>query len=344
MENMEKIGFFKRIKLSVFNLENYKTFANEKFSKAIKYIFILITIAVVILSIVSAIQLNKDISRLLDYVESEFPDFSIKDGKLEVEKKLEAYDKDYDMKLIVDTSDEVSEETLKAYKDKSRESMYSIILLKDKVIYRVKELSNEEKETHYTSIMDTLKISNITKSEMIQKYFNSNMRRDISIIVWVYAFLSLYLINLKIVIQDVLIVTIFGWIAARLTRVTLKFSQTASLAIYSLTLSIILSTVYAVVSAFYDFEISYFSVMYMLISYIYMVAAIMIMKDNFNDTSGEAVTVEGQVMKTDSDEENEDDESKENEDNKKDDYKKKKLKDKLDEEEDDDDEFDNMED
>ena len=84
--------------------------------------------------------------------------------------------------------------------------------------------------------------------------------------------------------------------------------------------------------------------MYMLISYIYMVAAIMIMKDNFNDTSGEAVTVEGQVMKTDSDEENEDDESKENEDNKKDDYKKKKLKDKLDEEEDDDDEFDNMED
>ena len=57
---MEKIGFFKRIKLSVFNLENYKTFANEKFSKAIKYIFILITIAVVILSIVSAIQLFLD--------------------------------------------------------------------------------------------------------------------------------------------------------------------------------------------------------------------------------------------------------------------------------------------
>ena len=70
-----------------------------------------------------------------------------------------------------------------------------------------------------------------------------------------------------------------------------------SLAIYSLTLSIILSTAYSVVYSFTKFEIRYFDIMYMIIAFIYIVAAIMIMKEG-NKTAGEAVTVDGQIIKT----------------------------------------------
>ena len=65
--------------------------------------------------------------------------------------------------------------------------------------------------------------------------------------------------------------------------------------------------------------------MNMIIAYIYIVAAIMIMKDG-NRTAGEAVTVEGEILKTG--EEENDNKDEEKEDEKKEKLPEKKEKDK----------------
>lgn len=303
MEETKKIGFFKRIKFSIFNLENYKIFAEEKFSKALKYFLLLVVIATLILSIASTVQLVNEVSKLINYIESDFPEFSLTDGTLEVEGNVNAYDSEYDARLIVDTSEEVSDEALASYKDEASQSLYSVIFLKDKAIYRVNEM-DEDYEITYNNIASTLGISNITKAELIENYFNSNTKIQMYAIIWVYAFITVFMMNILTIIEDILIVTIFGWIATKITKVALKFSQVASLAIYSLTLSIILSTIYSVIYSLCDFEIKYFSVLYMIIAYIYMVASIMIMKENTDRSAPEAVTAEGQIVKTDSDENN----------------------------------------
>ena len=53
MENngTQKIGFWKRLKMSIFNVENYDIFAVEKFSKALGYFIKLMIIFIRFLKI-----------------------------------------------------------------------------------------------------------------------------------------------------------------------------------------------------------------------------------------------------------------------------------------------------
>lgn len=324
METEEKIGFFKRIKMAIFNLERYSIFANEKFSKALKYLFFLVIIVTLILAVASTIELSKEAGKLIDYVKGEeFPDFELKDGKLDANRILHSYDEEYNSRLIVDTSEEVSDETIKQYKKEVRDANYSVILLRDKIIYRFDATLEEGYETTYNNVTSLIGIKDITKDTLIKNYLNNDTLFKLKMVLGVYAFITILLLNIVTLLEDIIIIGVFGWIASKIARVPLTIGKTMSLAIYSLTLSIILSAAYSVVYSFTNFEIKYFEIMYMIIAYIYIVAAIMIMKES-NRVAGEAVTIEGQVIKSGNEDKDEEDENKEKEkeDKKKDDKRK----------------------
>ena len=59
------------------------------------------------------------------------------------------------------------------------------------------------------------------------------------------------------------------------------------MAVYAITLPTILDMVYVAINAFYRYSINYFDLMYMLISSIYMIASIFILKSDFNKKQGE---------------------------------------------------------
>ena len=320
METEEKIGFFKRIKIAIFNLEKYSIFANEKFSKALKYLFLLIVIVTLVLAIASTIQLSQEAGRLVDYVKSEeVPDFELKDGKLEASGKIDAYDEEYNSRLIIDTTEDITDEKIDEYKKESKNTSYSAILLKDKIIYKFDLDLDNYVETTYKDTTSIVGITDITKDKLVKDYLNDDALFKLKMILGVYAFITILLLNILTLFEDIIIIGIFGWIASKIARVPLTLRKTFSLAIYSLTLSILLSTLYSVVYSFTNFEIKYFEVMYMIIAYIYIVAAIMIMKEGIK-TAGEVVTIEGQVIKSE-----DDDKSEEVDDNNKDNDKKKKL-------------------
>lgn len=306
--------------MAIFNLEKYSIFANEKFSKALKYLFLLVFIVTIILAIASTIDLSQEAGKLINYVKSEeFPNFELKDGKLNSDKNLNSYDEEYNSRLIIDTSEDISEETINNYKKEVRDANYSMILLKDKAIYRFDQTLEEGYETSYNNVTSIFGIKDITKEKLVKDYLNKDNLFKLKMILFVYAFLTILILNIITLLEDIIIIGIFGWIASKIAKVPLTIGKTMSLAIYSLTLSIILSTTYSVVYSFTSFEIKYFEVMYMIIAYIYIVASIMIMKEG-NRGASDVVTVEGQVMKSGDDEDYEE----EQEDNEKEDKDKNK--------------------
>lgn len=309
----EKIGFFKRVKMAIFNLEKYSIFVNEKFSKALKYLFLLLAIVTIILAVTSTTQLSKEAGKFVNYIKSEeFPDFELKDGKLKTDKIINAFDEEYNAKLIVDTSEDITAEKIDEYKKEVSDSNYSAILLNDKIIYRFDSAISEGAESTYNNVTSLAGIKDINKSKIINDYLNDNNLFKLKMVLGVYAFITIFLLNIITLLEDIIIIGVFGWIASKIAKVPLTIGKTMSLAIYSLTLSIILSTAYSVAFSLTNFEIKYFEIMYMIIAYIYIVAAIMIMKDG-NRSAGEVVTVEGQVIKTSEDEEKDKDVEEDNE-------------------------------
>ncbi len=310
----KKIGFFKRLKMAIFNLENYKIFAEEKFSKALKYAFILIAIITIVLSISTTVFFRQKFDKIVSYLENDFPDFSYENETLSVEEKVMAYDAESDARLIVDVGD-VTDEQLDEYKSQADESYYSLILLKDKAIY---SLAGDNYEITYSDFSNIFGIDKFTKSEIFENYFNDDGILKITFVIFMYAIIYLFISNILIILEDILIIAIFGWICSKICKVTLNFVQNCSLAVYSVTLSLILSTVYSVVNTFTNFQIRYFSLMYMIISYIYIIAAIMIIRSDPNKKVGQEIPIseekkkdEIEVQKIDEKDKNVDEEKKE---------------------------------
>lgn len=287
MEEENKIGFFKRVKMAIFNLEDYKIFASEKFSKALKYIFSLIAIVTLILGISTTISFRQKFDKLASYVENDFPDFSYENQSLSVQNTVDAYDKEFESKLIVDTGD-VTDEQIEAYKDEADEGYYSLILLKNKLIYKI---SGYEYEVTYSDVFNNLGIESFTKSQIFSDYLDDNGMIKITFVIFIYAIIYLFISNVLVMIEDVLIIAIFGWICSKICKVNLSFGNNCSLATYSTTLSLILSVVYSIVNTFTGFEIKYFSLMYMIIAYIYIIAAIMIIKSDSSRKVGQEIPV-----------------------------------------------------
>lgn len=79
---------------------------------------------------------------------------------------------------------------------------------------------------------------------------------------------------------DVVLLAILGYIVSRLFRIPLKFGPVFNIAVYSMTLPILLNAIYILINLLTGFEIKYFTIMYNAISYIYMITAILLIKSD----------------------------------------------------------------
>lgn len=272
--NNKKIGFFEKMKIAIFKLEDYGVFLGEKFGTSLKYFFILILLLSIVTSLVDTYKLNKMLTRVYSYITRELPDFEYSDNGLSFNEKIDAYDNEFKFKLLVDTDENVSDEQIKDYKTKVYNNDYGLILLKDKAIYIE---DGNESDYSYKDIEKILsqKISN--KQEFIDIITKTGIG-TISSTFFVMELIIVYIENAIIIIGDVLLVAIFGLIASRLCGLRFRPLPMVSLSVYAITLSVLLSAVYGVIYGLIGFEIKYFSVMYLLIAYVYIVAAILMIK------------------------------------------------------------------
>ena len=326
MENSKsKIGFFKRIKIAIFKLEEYGMFLGERITKALKYFLLLVLLITVVTVIASTYKFRDMLIIGVNYITNELPEFSYEDNVLKFEKNVDAYDEKYDFKLYINTDDNLSNDILRDYENNIYSFQNGLIFLKDRVIFSSQSFSNLPLEISFSELSElyNVNVSIANKQELIN-IINSFDINDYTFAYSTTSFITMYIENIITIFMDLILIALFGYVASRLCGIRFKFSPILALSIYAITLSVVLSGIYNVVYILSGFYIKYFNIMYLLIAYIYIIAAIFMIKYDLIKQSEElqkVLEVQRQVR-----EEAEEQEAQENKDKDKENKEKEKEK------------------
>lgn len=271
MEKNEKLSFFKKLKISIFNLEKYGLLITEKLNKSIKYIMILAVICSVFISALDTFNIVKMIDKGMGYLVNEIPTFEVKDGNISFENQFYGYDEEYNINVVSLDKTNLTDDELNSYGDDEK----VIIFLKDKIIFNMYGSYNEYS---YNNIKQSLNIGELNKQVIIDLYNEAGGKNGVGLTIFITLLLIYFIANLYEIVFYAFIVAVFGYLVAQIGKIKIRFSTSFTLAVYSLTLSIILNLIYIVQYNFTKFEIPYFDILYLGIAYIYIVAAILIIK------------------------------------------------------------------
>ncbi len=311
----KKIPFFKKIIISIKDLDKYNLLISEKMRRSIIYFLELMLIFTIIVAGVMTYKINEIIDVMSSYVEENIPDFTIdKEGlKLNSEEAVIIDNiKDFNVKIIFD--DKVEE--IEPYKEQINEYNGNVILLlKNKAIAITKD---NVMEMPYNNLLGENEAESINKNNIIS-LFKDN-KTQINSIIYISVFGTTYFVYALSTFIDALALSLLVIIISKMAKISLKYSQAIIIAISSLTLPIIINLIYTCTNLLNGFYMEYFQIMYTLIAYIYIVAVILIMRsDLIKKKQLIKATIEikelEKKMENREEKENEDDDTKDNNEN-----------------------------
>ena len=158
--------------------------------------------------------------------------------------------------------------------------VFSIIFTGSYIYYVSNIAEFEESDLNFSEKVITLLMdeSNIQNDELIDvtNAVGESSKYTIVIALFISFFINFYLITLI----DVFVLSLFGLITCYIARIKMNYKAVFNMSVYALTLSIILRLIYLVITTLTSFEIKYFDVMYMAVSYISLAAAIFLIKSD----------------------------------------------------------------
>ena len=297
VENNEiKKGFFKKVWYSIDKIEKYSELSAEGFGRAIKYLGILIIILAIISSVVTVYNTSLEVKKIAEYINEKSPELTYSDGILQIDSPEVITDDSSNFgKIIIDTKTD-SEEQINQYKEKVNEEENAIIILKDKLI--LKDIgTNGTSEYNYKELFKEVGITEFNKQQLVEYLKGSNMMPlylNLFLVLFIYAFV-IYFIN---TVFYIIAISVVGYLVTLILKLKIRYVAVFNMAVYAITLPTVLNMLYLIVNAFYRYTISYFDVMYILVASIYMIAAIFLLKSEFNKKQGEVqkiVEVEKEV-------------------------------------------------
>ena len=320
-------GFFKKVKYSVFNIEKYPEMATEGLGKALSYIAKLVVILAIVLSIWILWQTYQIIKEGVSYLENQFPDFSYSDGILTVNTEEPiTIDNEQFGRIIVDTKTD-SEETINQYLNSINEYGAGTLILKNRVVLKniamVGEISYNYKES-----LESINLTTFNKQDVVNYVTGGQINSlyfSIFVTLFIYSF-SMYFIN---TLWYAIIIGLVGYFTMFMLKMRMRYVAVFNMAIYALTLSTILNILYVLINMLFNFNIEYFSIMYVTVATIYLLAAIFILKTDLIKKQAEVMKIveAQQIVKKELEEkEKEEQEKKKEEENEKQTEKKKEEK------------------
>lgn len=279
MENNEipKIGFLKRIKTSIFNVEMYDVFAVEKITKALGYFVKLIIVFSLLVSIGITYKFSNMYNTTKDCIKNEIPEFTYRDGilVLQEEQRVDINNENLMVpKILIDTTeDEAKQEELT---NKIKREPLAVLFLKDRVLLNIPQ-QEETVLYKYEEIAKNYNVNEFTKQQLVE-FVDSIQASSLYVSFYISAAIYVFFIYIIVIASDVLILSLLGFATSRLVRMKLKYLPIINISIYSLTLSILLNAVYIIINTITGFEIRYFQIMYNTIAYIYLVTAIFMIR------------------------------------------------------------------
>lgn len=284
MEEENKISFWKKIKISIFGLEEYQKLAVQKVGSSIGYLAKLMLIFVFLISLVITCNFGKVVNQVSSYIENEIAEIHFEENTLMVKPKDETNraiiaeeNELLNGKIVIDTG-ELNEEQVTKYEEAVKGYSNGVIILKDKIIFKT-GITTMSTTISYQDISQRYHIVKLDKQD-ITNMLSSTMIWTIYITFFITMAIYLFIIYFSTVLVDALLYSILGYITGAFSRLRLRYSATYNIAVHALTLPIILNLVYMIVNQLTGYTIQYFSIMYMAITCIYIITSILMIKSD----------------------------------------------------------------
>ena len=288
-KELKGMGFFKKVKYSIFNIEKYPEMATEGIGKALSYIAKLVVALAMVLSIWTLYQTYQMINEGTNYLENQFPDFSYSDGTLTVNsEEAIVIENEQFGKIIVDTKTD-SEETINQYLNQINEYGTGALVLKNRVVLKNITMIGEV-SYNYQESFNSINLTEFSKQDVVNYVQNGEINSlyfSVFISLFIYSF-AMYFIN---TLWYAIIIGIVGYFTMWILKMKMRYIAVFNMAVYALTLSTILNIIYLIVNIFFNFTIEYFSIMYVTVATIYLLAAIFILKTDLMKKQAEVMKI-----------------------------------------------------
>ena len=303
-EEVVNINFLKKVWYSISKFEQYPAMATEGLWRAIKYLTTLTIIVTIFLMIGSLLKIKTLMGNFAQYVNANIPEFSYSDGKLNIEGEETIIIEDIEAvgidKIVINTLVETEGQKQELEANNLTEGI-TVFLFKDEIIFKTKleDIENIRQTYTYSNFIGNYLDENMekfNKTEFVE-FLNSEKMSTFYIQYAGVMFIYLLIINLMIALLDSFEIAILGVITSTMARLRMKFVAIYNMAIYSLTLSMILNILYIIINYFMDFTITYFQVAYITIAYICLAATIFIIKDDFIKKMQEVEKIKQEQLK-----------------------------------------------
>ena len=319
-KKVEKISFFRKMWYSITKFELYPDMAIDGLKNAIKYLVILSLIISAFMIICELHEMKTIISYMSNYVQENLPEFNYSNGIISMDSQETIAILDIEKlgidQILINTTIETENEKEQLKNENEKEGI-SIFLFKDQVIMkaRIEGYENIEQKYTYQDIIANFTRENVekfNKKDFIQYLSSKDMISFYSTYA-VSTFIYYFIENVIVVLIYSLEIALLGWITTIILRIKMKFKALYSMAAYSITLPSILMTIYIIINYFTEFTIKDFQIAYIAISYIYLAAAIFILKDDFIQKMQEVqkIRIEQQKVKKEIEEQEENNKDKE---------------------------------
>ena len=283
MEEESKIPFWKKIKTSIFGLEEYQKLAAQKITKTIAYIVILMLIFAFFITLCVTYQFHTTVNQVGKYIDENIQILNFDNGILTIQDnngQEEIIIEEAEVlngKIIINTGD-ISDEQVQNYTEEIKTYNNGVVILQDEVIFK----------TIMTNIPTTISLQDISEQYHLVKLdkqdivnlLTGNQLYTLDAMFLVAMFIYLWIIYFATVLLDAILYSLLAYITTIFARLRLKYSAIYNIAVYSMTLPIILNLIYIMVNILTGYTIQYFSVMYMAITCIYIITSILMIKSD----------------------------------------------------------------
>ena len=281
-EVYKPLRFFKKVWYSVTKIEKYPAMSAEGLGRAIAYCCKIIAILAIVIGIGTIYQASNMVQGAINYLQNDFPDFSYKDGILDVQSdeviKISP-DNLIVGKVIVDTkTEDVS--TINNYIDEIEQSESGVIVLKNKVILKNPSVAGTI-NYDYKETFSKFNISQFTKQDVINYASSSGIIGNLYVSIFLAIFIYSFVMYLLTTLTNAVLLSILGLLTTLFAKIRMRYVAIFNMSIYALTLSTILNIAYIAVNIFIPFEMQYFQLMYVAVAAIYLISAIFLLKADF---------------------------------------------------------------
>lgn len=288
MEKEIRLSFFKRVKMSVFDFDKYHIIASEGLGRAMMYLVKLILIFALVISGATIIRFSQLLDKATEYLSNNVPNFYFENNQfvLDSSEDVKIENHEYtDFLIILTNSETYSEDEIRNFDG------IVLTFTKNNVLFKQQNSTSIITQS-YEELNNTIDISQINKDYLVNMASGENAYTILANI-FAVIFISTFLTYFLTAILDTIALSLLGFIVSRLIRVPFKYGALYSLSISAITLPVILNGIYMIVNMFTGFVIPYFQIMYTLISYVYLIAALLIMR---SEIMKKKVQIKVQIM------------------------------------------------